>query len=136
MRYLLDTNVVSELRRRPGNAGVNTWVREQSSADLAISVITVLEIETGILRIARTDRAQADRLTAWFEQKVLDGFAGRILPVDLPTVRRTASLHVPDPAAHADALIAATALARDLVVVTRNVPDFVRTGVDVVNPWS
>jgi predicted nucleic acid-binding protein len=67
---------------------------------------------------------------------VLDGFAGRILPVDLPTVRRTASLHVPDPAAHADALIAATALARDLVVVTRNVPDFVRTGVDVVNPWS
>lgn len=136
MRYLLDTNVLSELRKRSGDPGVNGWVQDQPSTELTISVITVLEIETGILRMARTDQAQADRFTDWFQRQVLDGFSERILPVDLAAARQVAPLHVPDPASQHDALIAGTALSRGLTVVTRNVRDFERTGVTLVNPWS
>jgi toxin FitB len=134
--YLLDTNVVSELRKRRGDPGVKQWVAKQSVADLAISVVTVIEIETGILRRERTDPEQAQILTRWFEQNVLPGFAERILPLDLAAARRVASLHVPDQAPQHDALIAGTALARGLTVVTRNTRDFERAGVGCVNPWS
>jgi hypothetical protein len=134
--YLLDTNVVSELRTRRGDSGVKQWVAKQSVADLAISVVTVIEIETGILRRARTDPDQAQILTRWFEQNVLTGFADRILPLDLAAARRVASLHVPDRAPQHDALIAGTALARGLTVVTRNTRDFERAGVEYLNPWS
>ena len=134
--YLLDTNVVSELRKRHGNPGVKQWVARQSVADLAISVVTVIEIEIGILRKGRTDPDQARSLTRWFEQNVLTGFADRILPLDLAAARRVASLHVPDQAPQHDALIAGTALARALIVVTRNIRDFERAGVEYLNPWS
>jgi predicted nucleic acid-binding protein len=134
--YLLDTNVVSELRKRRGDRGVKQWVAEQSGADLAISVVTVIEIETGILRKGRTDPDQARILTRWFEQNVLTGFADRILPLDLAAARRVASLHVADQAPQHDALIAGTALARGLTVVTRNARDFERAGVEYLNPWS
>jgi predicted nucleic acid-binding protein len=134
--YLLDTNVVSELRRRRGDPGVKQWVAKQSVADLAISVVTVIEIETGILRKGRTDPDQAQILTRWFEQNVLTGFADRILPLDLSAARRVTSLHVPDQAPQHDALIAGTALARGLTVVTRNTRDFERAGVEYFNPWS
>jgi hypothetical protein len=134
--YLLDTNVVSELRKRRGDSGVKRWVAQQSVAHLAISVVTVIEIETGILRKARTDANQAQILTRWFEQNVLTGFADRILPLDLAAARRVASLHVPDQAPQHDALIAGTALARGLTVVTRNTRDFARSGVEYLNPWS
>jgi hypothetical protein len=134
--FLLDTNVVSELRKRRGDAGVKQWVAQQSVADLAISVVTVIEIETGILRKARTDPEQAQILTRWFEQNVLTGFADRILPLDLAAARRVASLHVPDQAPQHDALIAGTALAHGLTVVTRNTRDFERAGVEHRNPWS
>jgi toxin FitB len=134
--YLLDTNVVSELRKRHGDPGVKQWVARQRAADLAISVVTVIEIETGILRRGRTDPDQARMLTRWFEQNVLTGFADRILPLDLAAARRVASLHVPDQAPQHDALIAGTALARNLTIVTRNTRDFARTGVGYLNPWS
>jgi len=134
--YLLDTNVVSELRKRRGDPGVKQWVAKQSAADLAISVVTVIEIETGILRKGRTDPDQARILTRWFENNVLTGFADRILPLDLAAARRVASLHVPDQAPQHDALIAGTALARALTVVTRNTRDFERAGVGYLNPWS
>jgi hypothetical protein len=134
--YLLDTNVISELRKRRGDPGVKQWVAQQSAADLAISVVTVIEIETGILRRARTDPNQARILSRWFEQNVLTGFAERILPLDLAAVRRVALLHVPDQAPQHDALIAGTALARALTVVTRNTRDFERAGVEYFNPWS
>ena len=134
--YLLDTNVVSELRKRRGDAGVKQWVAKQSVADLAISVVTVIEIETGILRKERTEPDQARTLTRWFEQNVLTGFADRILPLDLAAARRVASLLVPGQAPQHDALIAGTALARGLTVVTRNTRDFERSGVEYLNPWS
>ncbi|MGA8257883.1 MAG: type II toxin-antitoxin system VapC family toxin [Nocardioides sp.] len=136
MRFLLDTNIVSELRKASADAGVASWASRQSTSDLAISVVTVVEIEIGILRRARTDPLQAERLRTWLDSSLLTGFAGRILPIDLATARLVAPLHVPDTAPAHDALIAATALARGLTVVTRNVRDFERTGVELVNPWS
>lgn len=135
MRYLLDTNVVSELRRRQGDSGVKAWVRSRSAADLAISVITVIEIETGILRVERRDPRQGSLLRRWLEDSVLTGFADRIIPLDLAVARHVARLHVPDAAPQHDAQIAATALAHDLTVATRNTKDFERCGVDLLNPW-
>jgi hypothetical protein len=134
--YLLDTNVISELRKRRGDPEVKQWVAKQRAADLSISVVTVIEIEIGIMQKGRTDPGQAQTLTRWFEQNVLTGFADRILPLDLAAARRVASLHVPDRAPQHDALIAGTALARGLTVVTRNTRDFERAGVDYLNPWS
>lgn len=135
VRYLLDTNVLGELRKRSGASQVKRWVAAQQTGDLAISVVTVIEIESGILRLARCDAEQAALLTRWFEDRVLTGFADRILPLDLVAARRVAPLHIPDPAPGHDALIAGTALAHGLAVVTRNESDFRRAGVDVVNPW-
>jgi predicted nucleic acid-binding protein len=134
--YLLDTNVISELRKRNGDTGVKRWVAGQNASDLAVSVVTLIEIETGILRRGRTDPKQARILNQWFEQNVLSGFADRILSLDLPAARRVAALHVPDQAPQHDALIAGTALARALTVVTRNTRDFERAGVAYLNPWS
>lgn len=136
MTYLLDTNVLAELRHRRGAPAVKAWVAAQHASELSISVITVIEIERGILLRSRTDEAQAAALTAWFEQRVLRGFAGRVLPLDLAAARRVAPLYVPNPAPPHDALIAGTALAHGLTVVSRNVPDFERAGVPVLNPWK
>mgnify|MGYP002724323652 FL=1 len=138
MSYLLDTNIISELRKpqRRANAGVRSWVSSRAAADLYLSAITILEIEVGIGRLSRRDPVQAKRLRAWLDDDVLDAFAGRILPVDLPVARRCARMHVPDPRPERDALIAATASVRGLTVVTRNVKDFELLGVPVLNPWS
>lgn len=138
MSYLLDTNVVSELRKpqRTSNRGVRRWVAARRPSDLYLSVITVLEIELGISRLGRRDPAQAQRLQIWLEEDLLAVFAGRILPVDVPVARRAARLHVPDPRPERDALIAATAVAHDLSIVTRNVSDFPSLNVPVINPWD
>lgn len=138
MSYLLDTNVVSELRKshRRGDPAVRRWVSARRPSDLYLSVVTVLEVELGITRLARRDVEQAERLQRWFEEDLLDVFAGRILPVDVPVARRAARLHVPDPRPERDALIAATAAVRDLTVVTRNVADFAPMDIAVINPWS
>jgi predicted nucleic acid-binding protein len=136
--YLLDTNVISELRRSRARAdpGVRSWAQLQRTTELALSVITVMEVEIGIGRLERRDPAQGEVLRAWLEQDLLGAFAGRILAVDLAVARRAASLHVPDPRSERDALLAATALVHDLVVVTRNVGDFVDLGVPLLNPWG
>lgn len=134
MTFLLDTNVISELRTARGDPGVREWADAQPLASLHLSVVTVIEIETGILRRARTDPSQAELLRGWLESRVLPGFADRILPIDLAVARQVAQLHVPDPAPRHDALIAGTALAHDLTVVTRNTSDFQRTGVRTLNP--
>lgn len=136
MTHLLDTNVLSELRRRSGDPRVKRWVAAQRSVDLYISVITVMEIELGVMQLRRRDPRQAETLNTWFEQSVLTGFSGRVVPLDLEAARRVPPLHVPDVAPERDAMIAGIAQARGFTVVTRNVRDFARTGVVVVNPWD
>lgn len=137
--YLLDTDVISELRKAPkGRASprVVAWARSVATAHLYLSVITVQEIEIGILRMERRDPAQGEELREWFDEQLLPAFRERILPVDQEIARRSASLHVPDPRPVRDALIAATALVRGFTVVTRNVKDFDPMGVAWVDPWA
>ena len=136
--YLLDTNVVSELRKaRSGKADGNVvaWAASVQPLGLFLSAITILELETGVLLVERRDPAQGGMLRIWLNDHVLPAFAGRILAVDTLVAQRCARLHVPDPRADRDALIAATALCHGLTVVTRNVADFEPTGVQILNPW-
>lgn len=134
---VLDTDVVSALRR-PDRASPSLvrWAQTVDAEDLYISTVTVLEIETGVLRTERRDAAQGKILRAWLEDVVLQRFSDRILPFDLAAARRCASLHVPDKRPDRDAMIAATALSLGMQVATRNVADFAPTGVAIVNPWD
>lgn len=137
--YLLDTNVVSELRKaKAGKADKNViaWAANVSAASLFLSAITILELETGIQLVERRDHTQGTLLRAWLEGHVLLAFSGRILPVDVLVAQRCAKLHVPDPRSDRDALIAATALVHGMTVVTRNIADFQATGVELLNPWN
>jgi predicted nucleic acid-binding protein len=137
--YLLDTNVVSELRKaKSGKADQNVlvWANSVSAASLFLSVITVLELETGILLIERRDPAQGAVLRSWLNTHVFPAFSERILPVDTAVAQCCAKLQVPDPHSDRDALIAATALIHGLTVVTRNTNDFVATGVELLDPWE
>lgn len=135
--FLLDTNVVSEIRKgHRMDAHVSAWSSQQSPATLFLSVITVMELRMGILAKARKDKEQGQILENWMNRHVLPTFSGRILPVDLAVANQCAVLHVPDPRSDRDALIAATALVHGLTVVTRNVQDFMPTGVPVINPWN
>ena len=136
--FLLDTNVVSELRKvgaGTGNRSVSRWSRSVEVAELFLSVVTIEEIEVGVLRIERQDPSQGKRFRTWLEEQVLPTFENRILPVDLQVARICASLHVPDPRPIRDAMIGATALAQRLTLVTRNTVDFEPMGVELVNPW-
>ena len=139
MIYLLDTNVVSELRKKSsGNADRNVvaWESGVSADTVYISVVTVMELELGTLRITRRDPLQGAILRSWVDNSVLKSFAGRILPVDVEVAQRAAALHVPDPRPEHDALLAATALVHKMTVVTRNTVDFTPTGVATLNPWD
>ena len=135
--YLLDTNVISELRKaRKTHPNVRKWAERLPSVDLYISVISVLELEIGILLIHRRDKDQGAILRVWMDSHVLPTFSGRILAIDTAVAQRCATLHVPNPRSDRDALIAATALVHGLTVATRNVADFEPTGVSVVDPWE
>ncbi|HKT98375.1 MAG TPA: type II toxin-antitoxin system VapC family toxin [Paraburkholderia sp.] len=137
MMFLLDTNVVSELRV-PKRADINVlaWASSQPVAAQFLSSITVLELELGVLRMERKDAAQGAVLRAWFDGQVLPQFAGRVLTFDQSVALRCAKLHVPDRRAERDAVIAATALVHGMTVVTRNTDDFKLTGVSLLNPWN
>ena len=135
--YLLDTNVVSAPRRLDkGEPRFREWAAEAPLAQCYLSVVTILEIEKGILLVERRDQRQAAVLRRSMDHDVLSDFEGRLLPVEMAVARRCARLHVPDPRSDRDALIAATALVHGMTVVTRNVPDFAPTGVLLVNPWE
>lgn len=139
MTFLLDTNVISELRKaKTGkiNPNVKAWAENVLPTELFLSVITLLELEMGIGLIARRDTAQAALLRAWLDNYVLPTFAERILSVDTAVALCCGKLHVPDPRSDRDALIAATALVHKMTVVTRNVDDFKSTGVSILNPWE
>ena len=137
--FILDTNVVSELRKiRLGRADENVarWADSVDSVDLYLSAVTVQELEMGVLLIERRDPPQGAIFRTWFESHVLPAFAGRILPVDTAVAKRCAALHVPDPRPAMDSLIAATALVHGMTVVTRNEADFQASGVLLFNPWK
>lgn len=137
--YLLDTNVVSELRKiRLGtaNESVAAWADRIDAADLFLSVITIQELEIGVLLLERRDSLQGSIFRAWLNNHVLPAFAGRILAIDTAVVLRSAQLHVPNPRPVRDGLIAATALVHGMAVVTRNMADFKTTGVRIFNPWN
>ena len=137
--YLLDTNVLSELRKAgdgKADANVTTWLSGVDAGTLYVSAMTLMEIELGILLIERRDVAQGARLRTWMTHHVLPEFQDRTLAVDTAVALRCASLHVPDPRAERDALIAATALVHGMTVVTRNFGDFEATGVPLLNPWD
>jgi predicted nucleic acid-binding protein len=139
MMYVLDTNVLSELRKvqlGTADANVVTWAESVDAAALFVSVISVMELELGVLAIERRDATQGAMLRAWLDLKVLPEFAERTLPIDTAVAQRCARLHVPDKRGERDALIAATALVHGMAVVTRNVADFKPTGVVTVNPWD
>lgn len=136
--YLLDTNVVSELRKiRLGKADshVALWADSVDSADLYLSAITIQELEIGVLLAERRDPSRGAVFRTWMNSHVLPAFHGRILVVDAAVAQRSAQLHVPDPRPVRDGLIAATALVHGMTVVTRNVADFQPTGVPTLNPW-
>lgn len=137
--YLLDTNVLSELRKvGDGKADPNviTWLSSVDAANFYLSAISLMELELGILRVERRDAPQGERLRTWMRTRVLPEFSERTLPVDQAIALRCARLHVPDPCPERDGYIAATALVHGMTVVTRNVADFEPTGVRLLNPWT
>lgn len=137
--FLLDTNVISELRKAgSGKADkhVIAWAEQVTDSQLYISAVTVMELEMGVLAKERKDKAQGTLLRYWLEHNVLPAFAERTLAFDSSVARCCAGLHVPDRRSERDALIAATGIVHNMTVVTRNTDDFIETGVALLNPWQ
>ncbi|MFV3130050.1 type II toxin-antitoxin system VapC family toxin [Niveispirillum sp. KHB5.9] len=135
--FLLDTNVLSELRRpERADAGVVTWAADADPASLFVSAISIFEIELGAALAGRRDAVQGRMLRAWIDGRVMPIFRDRILPINAAIAQRCAHLHVPDRQPQGDSLIAATALVHRLTIVTRNVRDFEPMGVPILNPWG
>jgi len=137
--FILDTNVVFELRKvRLGKADPNVarWANSVDAAELFVSAITIHELEIGALLAERRDPSQGAVFRAWLNSHVLPAFAGRVLPVDTAIAQRSARLHVRNPQPLRDGLIAATGLVHGMTVVTRNLVDYLATGVALLNPWE
>jgi predicted nucleic acid-binding protein len=134
--YLLDTNVISELRKgRRANASVLRWFAEVPDDEVWLSVLVVGELRQGAERVRRRDPTSARRLDHWIKKLVAE-FEDRILVVDRDVAELWGTLNVPDPLPAIDGLLAATALTHDLVLVTRNGNDVATTGVRIVNPFA
>ena len=135
MKYLLDTNVLSEARRPRGDEGVKRWISSTPVAELYLSVLVVGEIRRGIERLKRRDPDQAEIYESWLET-LLHYYADRVLPVDAETADEWGRMSVPDPLPVVDGLMAATAKVRGMTLVTRDIADVERTGVRVLNPFG
>jgi toxin FitB len=135
--FILDTNVVSELRRRDrANPNVVAWASKQSPTQCFLSAISVPELELGVLQLERRDSTQGKVLRVWLTGQLLPQFHRRILPVDTAVALRCAGLHVPNPRSERDALIAATGLVHGYAIITRNIQHFAPTGVATFDPWT
>jgi len=138
--FVLDTNVISELRKAASgraNRGVTDWANSVPATLMFMSVISLHELEHGVLLAERSDPTKGAILRTWLDSSVNPAFEDRLLPVNAEVARQSAALHVPDPAPFRDALIAATALHHDMTVITRNTGDFDRfTDLTVTNPWN
>ena len=134
--YVLDTNVISELRQgKPKqSAAVRSWAASVPASQLFLTAISILELEKGVLALERKTPPQSSALRVWLKS-VRTTFAGRILPFTEDTATLCAAMHVPNPRSDRDAMIAATALEHGMTVVTRNVDDFAGTGVPLINPF-
>lgn len=136
--FLLDTNVISELRKASTNKAeknVVEWATQQSVGSMFISAISILEIEMGILQKERKDPAQAAILRTWLNSHVLKAFSDRILPLDTSVAIQCAKLHVPNPKSERDAMIGATAKVHGMTLITRNIKDFRHMDLNIFNPW-
>jgi predicted nucleic acid-binding protein len=137
--YLLDTDVVSELRKEAAGRAdpqVVRWVAAVPRTQLFVSAVTMFELELGVLRSERADPVKGERLRRWLEDDVVPSFARQVFAVNDRVARLAAAFHVPDPAPLRDSLIGATALVHRMPVVTGNDRDFTRfEGLGVVNPW-
>lgn len=134
---LLDTNVISEVRKSACDPKVRAWMAAQSTGSMYISAVSVLEIQRGISLLAlRGDERQAAILNRWLEEMVLPAFDGRILPVDDLIARRAAQLPWADARDYRDPLIAATGLVHGAAIVTRNVKHFAAAGAKLIDPWE
>lgn len=136
MKFLLDTNVISEIRKRDrAHPNVARWVARTPAEDIGTSVVVLAEIRRGIELKRRRDATQSDSLDTWFAQ-MRTRLADRVLPIDEPIAEAWAILGIPDPLPLIDGLLAATARVRGLTLVTRNVTDIARTGVSVFDPFA
>ena len=136
MKFLLDTNVISEIRKRDrGHPNVAGWVARTPVKEIGTSVVVLAEIRRGIELKRRSDTKQAESLDRWFAQ-MRTRLADRVLPVDEPIAETWAMLSVPDPLPLIDGLLAATAKVHGLTLVTPNVGDIARTGVSVLDPFD
>ncbi len=137
--FLLDTNVISELRKAgdgKANPRVVAWLSAVDAATFYVSAVTLMELELGILLIERRDVAQGTRLRTWMDGYVLPEFAERTVLIDRAVALACARLHAPDPRPERDAFIGACAIVHGMTLVTRNVMDFAAMGLTVINPWN
>ncbi|PWQ98672.1 type II toxin-antitoxin system VapC family toxin [Leucothrix pacifica] len=137
--YLLDTNVVSEIRKvrkNKANKNVVEWLSHVQKESLYTNAVVLMEIERGILRMAHKDPQQAERLKSWYHAAIKPMFYGRVLPIDEATATVCSTLHFPDLAPENDAWIAASAIQYDLTLVTRNTKDFEHPNLRVLNPFE
>lgn len=135
MSFLLDTDVVSEIRKKAPDRSVTTWFTSVPADKLFLSVLVVGEIRQGIARLARRDPAQAENFERWLSQLV-DGYGDRIVPITVRIAEVWGRLNVPDPVPVVDGLLAATALVHDWTLVTRNVGGVRSTGVRLLDPFA